>query len=138
MTVPIPRSDPVVPQELTYTAAHEWARDQGDGTMQIGITDFAQEALGDVVFVSLPAVGTQVSAGEVLGEVESTKSVSEIYAPFAGEVVGRNDALETRPELLNSDAYGDGWIVTIRPATDGGSADLLDAAAYEDLISAGS
>lgn len=126
----------MVPKDLSYTAEHEWARDQGDGTLQVGITDFAQEALGDIVFVSLPAVGTQVSAGQVLGEVESTKSVSEIYAPFAGEVVGRNDELESRPDLLNTDAYGEGWIVTIRPAGDAGAPELLDAAAYEALIAA--
>jgi glycine cleavage system H protein len=124
----------VVPQELSYTAEHEWARTQADGTLQIGITDFAQEALGDVVFVSLPAVGTQVSAGQVLGEVESTKSVSEIYAPFSGEVVARNDELESRPDLLNTDAYGEGWIVTIRPAADSATPNLLDAASYEALI----
>jgi glycine cleavage system H protein len=128
----------VVPQDLSYTAEHEWARTESDGTVRVGITDFAQEALGDVVFVSLPAVGAQVSAGQVLGEVESTKSVSEIYAPFAGEVVARNDDLESRPELLNSDAYGDGWIVTIRPADDTATSGLLDAAAYEALIAAGS
>jgi glycine cleavage system H protein len=132
------RSEPVVPQDLSYTAEHEWARVEADGTLRIGITDFAQEALGDVVFVSLPTVGAQVSAGQVLGEVESTKSVSEIYAPFAGEVVARNDDLESRPELLNSDAYGDGWIVRIRPADAAGTAELLDAAAYEALIAAGS
>jgi len=124
----------VVPQDLSYTAEHEWARAEGDGTLRVGITDFAQEALGDVVFVSLPAVGTQVSAGQVLGEVESTKSVSEIYAPFAGEIVARNDQLEGRPDLLNTDAYGDGWIVTIRPADGDPSAELLDAAGYEALI----
>jgi len=124
----------VVPQDLSYTAEHEWARDQGDGTIQVGITDFAQDALGDVVFVSLPALGTQVTAGQVLGEVESTKSVSEIYAPFDGEVVARNDELEARPELLNSDAYGEGWIVAIRPPADSGFPELLDAAAYEELI----
>ena len=128
----------MVPQDLSYTAEHEWARPEADGTVRVGITDFAQEALGDVVFVSLPAVGAQVSAGQVLGEVESTKSVSEIYAPFAGEVVARNDDLESRPELLNSDAYGDGWIVTIRPADDTATSSLLDAAAYEALIAAGS
>jgi glycine cleavage system H protein len=138
MTGPIPRSDRVVPQDLKYTAEHEWARDEGDGSMRVGITDFAQEALGDVVFVSLPTVGTQVSAGQVLGEVESTKSVSEIYAPFAGEVVARNDELETRPDLLNTDAYGEGWIVTIRPAEDAGAPELLDAAGYESLIAADS
>jgi glycine cleavage system H protein len=125
----------VVPQDLSYTAEHEWARSEADGTLRVGITDFAQEALGDVVYVSLPALGTQVSAGQVLGEVESTKSVSEIYAPFAGEVVARNDDLETRPDLLNTDAYGEGWIVTIRPADGDVSASLLDATAYEALIS---
>jgi glycine cleavage system H protein len=125
----------VVPQDLSYTAEHEWARAEPDGTLRVGITDFAQEALGDVVYVSLPAVGTQVSAGQVLGEVESTKSVSEIYAPFAGEVVARNDDLENRPDLLNTDAYGEGWIVTIRPAEAGSPANLLDATAYEALIS---
>jgi glycine cleavage system H protein len=128
----------VVPQDLSYTAEHEWARTEADGTIRIGITDFAQEALGDVVFVSLPSVGTQVSAGQVLGEVESTKSVSEIYAPFAGEVVGRNDELEARPELLNSDAYGEGWIVTIRLAEGVAAPALLDAAAYEAVITAAS
>jgi glycine cleavage system H protein len=128
----------VVPQDLTYTAEHEWAQPVGDGTVRVGITDFAQEALGDVVFVSLPTVGTQVSAGQVLGEVESTKSVSEIYAPFAGEVVARNDELESRPDLLNTDAYGEGWIVTIRPTEDSAVGDLLDPAAYEALIAAAS
>jgi glycine cleavage system H protein len=128
----------VVPQDLSYTDKHEWARTDADGSVRVGITDFAQEALGDVVFVSLPALGAQVSAGQVLGEVESTKSVSEIYSPFSGEVVARNDELEARPELLNSDAYGDGWIVVIRPAADVEAPELLDAAAYESLIAEGS
>jgi glycine cleavage system H protein len=127
----------VVPEDLSYTAEHEWARTEPDGTLRVGITDFAQEALGDIVFVSLPEVGTTVAAGSVLGEVESTKSVSEIYSPFAGEVVARNDELESRPELLNNDAYGEGWIVAIRPADDAAS-ELLDAAAYQALIDAGS
>jgi glycine cleavage system H protein len=127
----------VVPEDLSYTAEHEWARTEPDGTVRVGITDFAQEALGDIVFVSLPEVGTTVAAGSVLGEVESTKSVSEIYSPFAGEVVARNDELESRPELLNNDAYGEGWIVAIRPADDAAS-ELLDAAAYQALIDAGS
>jgi glycine cleavage system H protein len=127
----------VVPQDLSYTDKHEWARTEADGSVRVGITDFAQEALGDVVFVSLPALGAQVSVGQVLGEVESTKSVSEIYSPFSGEVVARNDELETRPELLNSDAYGDGWIVSIRPAANKPAPDLLDAAAYETLIAEG-
>lgn len=128
----------MVPEDRNYTSEHEWARSEDDGTIRVGITDFAQEALGDIVFVSLPAVGSTVAAGSVLGEVESTKSVSEIYAPFAGEVVARNDELESRPELLNSDAYGSGWIVAIRPAGDGGSEGLLDAAAYQALIDTGS
>ena len=128
----------MVPEDLSYTAEHEWARTEADGTLRVGITDFAQEALGDIVFVSLPEVGATVAAGSVLGEVESTKSVSEIYAPFAGEVVARNDELESRPDLLNSDAYGDGWIVTIRPTEEGGPTGLLDAAAYQALIDAAS
>jgi glycine cleavage system H protein len=127
----------VVPQDLSYTAEHEWTQSQPDGSMRVGITDFAQEALGDIVFVSLPALGTQVSAGQVLGEVESTKSVSEIYSPFSGEVVARNDELEARPELLNTDPYGDGWIVGIAPADDAAAPTLLDAAAYEALTAAG-
>jgi len=127
----------VVPQDLSYTSAHEWARQQDDGTLRIGISDFAQDALGDIVFVSLPAVGAQVSGGQVLGEVESTKSVSEVYAPFSGEVTERNDALESRPELLNSDPYGEGWIVTIRPTEDADLSGLLDAAGYEALIAGG-
>jgi len=128
----------VVPQDLSYTDKHEWARTEADGSVRVGITDFAQEALGDVVFVSLPSLGAQVSVGQVLGEVESTKSVSEIYSPFSGEVVARNEELEARPELLNTDAYGEGWIVSIRPAEDAVTPVLLDAAAYEALIAEGS
>jgi glycine cleavage system H protein len=124
----------VVPDELSYTAEHEWARREDDGTIRIGITDFAQQALGDIVFVSLPAVGATVAAGGVLGEVESTKSVSEIYAPLAGEVVASNDALESRPELINSDTYGEGWIAVIRPATPADVDGLLDASAYQALV----
>lgn len=124
----------MVPEDLRYTNDHEWARSEADGTVRVGITDFAQEALGDVVFVSLPAVGATVAAGSVLGEVESTKSVSEIYSPFAGEVVARNEDLESRPELLNSDAYGDGWIVVIRPAAQDSTDGLLDSAGYQALI----
>jgi glycine cleavage system H protein len=134
LAAPTTRSVRVVPQQLSYSAEHEWAQDEGDGTIRVGITDFAQEALGDIVFVSLPVVGTKVSAGQVLGEVESTKSVSEIYSPFTGEVTGSNEALESRPELLNSDPYGEGWIVVIRPAEGVAPPALLDAAAYEALI----
>jgi glycine cleavage system H protein len=127
-----------VPDDLTYTAEHEWARGEPDGLVRVGITDFAQDALGDVVFVSLPEVGAQVSRGQSLGEIESTKSVSEIYAPFDGEVTGRNDELDARPDLLNSDPYGEGWIVVLRPAEDDAVQGLLSAAAYRDVMDGGS
>lgn len=121
-----------VPEDLRYTPEHEWAKAEGD-TMRVGITDFAQDALGDVVFVQLPEVGSRVDAGGVLGEVESTKSVSEIYAPVSGEVVSVNDALGDAPELLNSDPYGGGWICEIRVDDPGAVSGLLDAAAYVQL-----
>ncbi|MCW0216635.1 MAG: glycine cleavage system protein GcvH [Pseudonocardia sp.] len=127
-------SEPAVPEDLRYTDAHEWVKDLGGGLVRVGITDHAQEQLGDVVFVQLPGVGDTVAAGAAFGEVESTKSVSDIYAPLAGEVVAVNDALEANPELVNSGAYDAGWIVELR--LDGGSealADLLDAAAYRQL-----
>lgn len=121
-----------VPEDLRYSSEHEWARRDGD-TVRVGITDFAQDALGDVVFVQLPTPGTHVDQGAMLGEVESTKSVSEIYAPVAGEVLSVNGALTDAPELLNSDPYGGGWICELR-ADDPGSVDgLLDAAAYSQL-----
>jgi len=120
----------VIPEDLSYTSEHEWVR-SGDGRVRIGITDYAQDALGDVVFVSLPEVGTSVTAGQALGEVESTKSVSEIYAPVTGEVVARNDALEGRPDLVNQDPYGEGWLVEI--AAGGAPENLLDAQAYSTL-----
>jgi glycine cleavage system H protein len=126
----------VIPEDLRYTAEHEWVRTVEDGRVRIGITDYAQDALGDVVFVSLPDTGASVSAGQAFGEVESTKSVSEIYAPVAGEVVARNEALTSRPELVNADPYGEGWIVEIAPTDGGGIDGLLDAAAYEQLTSA--
>lgn len=121
------------PEDLRYTAEHEWVRSVEDGRVRIGITDYAQDALGDVVFVSLPETGSSVSAGQVLGEVESTKSVSEIYAPLDGEVVGRNEALTSRPELVNADPYGEGWIVEIVPSDPSAVEGLLDAAGYEQL-----
>jgi glycine cleavage system H protein len=123
---------------LRYTTEHEWAQSSADGTVRIGITDFAQDALGDVVFVSLPDVGQQVAAGQALGEVESTKSVSEIYAPIAGQVVARNDQLEGQPDLLNSDPYGAGWIVEIQPVNAAEIDGLLDAAAYQAQLDAAS
>jgi glycine cleavage system H protein len=97
----------------------------------VGVTDFAQEALGDIVFVTLPEVGAAVTAGSTCGEIESTKSVSDVYAPLTGTVVARNDNLDTTPELINSDPYGDGWMIEIRPAEGADAAGLLDAAAYQ-------
>jgi glycine cleavage system H protein len=123
----------LIPEELRYTAEHEWVRPVDDGRLRIGITHYAQDALGDVVFVSLPETGAGMSAGQALGEVESTKSVSEIYAPVAGEVVARNDALQARPELINADPYGEGWIVEIAPTDPAAIDGLLDAAAYAKL-----
>ena len=126
--------------ELKYTAEHEWIAVVGSGddaVLRIGITAYAQEALGDIVFVTLPTVGTEVAAGQSFGEVESTKSVSDVYAPVAGTVTARNDQLETAPELVNADPLGDGWMVELRPAegVDAAlSADgVLDEAAYRAL-----
>ena len=121
-----------VPGELRYTKEHEWARTE-DKLVRVGITDFAQDQLGDVVFVGLPEVGADVSAGEPCGEVESTKSVSDIYSPIDGKVVERNDELENNPELVNSDPYGKGWLFAIEAPAAGG-AELLDAQAYQALI----
>ncbi|HUY21075.1 MAG TPA: glycine cleavage system protein GcvH [Acidimicrobiales bacterium] len=124
-----------VPDDRRYTTDHEWAL-LVDGKVRVGITDYAQDALGDVVFVDLPAVGAHVEAGGALGEVESTKSVSEIYAPVGGDVAAVNGALADAPELLNTDPYGEGWIGEITPADPGALHGLLDAAAYTALISA--
>jgi glycine cleavage system H protein len=123
----------VVPDELRYTAAHEWVRESGDGVLRIGITDYAQAQLGDVVYVDLPAVGQKITGGEPCGEVESTKSVSEIYAPVSGEVVAVNEALADSPELVNSGPYGEGWMLDVRPADPAEAGGLLDAAAYREL-----
>lgn len=124
-----------VPDELRYSADHEWVRTEGD-RVKVGITDYAQDALGDVVFVELPKTGTVVEAGGVLGEVESTKSVSEVYAPVAGEVVAVNTMLAESPETLNADPYGDGWICEIEPTDPSSSAALLDASGYRRLTDA--
>jgi len=122
-----------IPAELRYTKDHEWVKITGT-TARVGITDYAQDALGDVVFVELPQINATVSAGESFSEVESTKSVSEIYAPLAGTVVAVNTALEATPELINSDPYGDGWLCELEIG-DAGSADsLLDAAGYRALV----
>jgi len=127
----------LIPDDLKYTSEHEWVRTGDDGRVRIGITHYAQDALGDVVFVSLPELGMAVSAGESFGEVESTKSVSEIYAPVGGEVVGRNEALDSRPDLINQDPYGEGWLVEIA-APDADLSGLLDADAYRKLTDASS
>jgi glycine cleavage system H protein len=124
----------VIPEELRYTAEHEWVSPRsGSEHVRVGITDFAQDALGDIVFVQLPEPGTAVEAGQPLGEVESTKSVSEIYAPVTGTVVARNDQLADSPELVNSDPYGAGWLVEIEPDDEGDIDDLLDASGYAEL-----
>ncbi|HLZ38548.1 MAG TPA: glycine cleavage system protein GcvH [Mycobacteriales bacterium] len=123
------------PEDLKYTSEHEWVRPVGD-TVRVGITDYAQDALGDIVFVSLPTPGTRVEAGQALGEVESTKSVSDVYAPVTGEVVGRNDALDAHPELINSDPYGEGWMLEIRPGDPAAVDGLLDAEGYRRVVEA--
>jgi glycine cleavage system H protein len=121
-----------IPQDLRYSNDHEWAK-VGDTTVRVGITDYAQDALGDVVFVDLPKVGSDVSVGGVVGEVESTKSVSEIYAPVGGTITAVNESLKKSPELVNSDPYGEGWIYEITTSSQGDYDALLDAAAYEAL-----
>ena len=118
-----------LPSDLRYTAEHEWVRLDGDLAV-IGITNYAQEQLGDVVYVDLPATGAEVDEGQPFGEVESTKSVSDLFAPVTGTVESRNEALDDRPELVNSDPYGDGWMVAIRMADPAQADSLLDAAGY--------
>lgn len=122
-----------VPDNLKYSSDHEWAR-LDDGKVRVGITDYAQDALGDVVFVDLPDVGTKATAGESCAEVESTKSVSDIYAPIAGTVVEVNNELADSPELVNEDPYGDGWLYVLDPDNASDLDGLLDAAAYRTLI----
>ena len=126
----------MIPDDLHYTAEHEWVKVVAE-RVRVGITDHAQEALGDIVFVTLPAPGAQVVGGQTLGEVESTKSVSDIYAPISGEVVARNEALDARPELVNADPYGEGWMIEIRPNEPTDVDGLLDSAAYEALVTSG-
>ena len=123
------------PEDLRYTGEHEWVRAGGDGTVRVGITAYAQAALGDVVYVSLPEVGDTVSAGDACGEVESTKSVSDVYAPLTGEVTVVNVALDSAPELVNADPYGDGWMFELRPADAAAIEGLMDADAYRGQLS---
>ena len=122
------------PQDLRYTAEHEWVRAESDGVVRVGITAFAQDALGDVVYVSLPAVGDSVSVGDSCGEVESTKSVSDLYAPLSGEVVAVNEALDSAPELVNTDPYGQGWMYDIKLTDAAAGGSLLDLEAYRALL----
>jgi glycine cleavage system H protein len=124
-----------VPEDLRYTSDHEWVQSTGT-TARVGITDFAQDALGDVVFVELPPVGTVVSKGGPLGEVESTKSVSQIYAPISGTVVEVNEQLRSSPELLNADPYGEGWLSVIEASDVGELGSLLGPAEYRDTTEA--
>ena len=122
-----------VPEQLRYSTDHEWLSRDGSRA-RVGITDYAQDALGDVVFVQLPTVGDAVKAGDTFGEVESTKSVSDIYAPVSGTVVAVNDALSESPQLVNEDPYGEGWICEIEVSDESQFGDLLDAAAYVELV----
>ncbi len=122
-----------VPAELRYSNEHEWISRDGT-TVRVGITDYAQDALGDVVFVQLPQVGSTVSAGDTFGEVESTKSVSDVYAPVSGTIVAVNEALADNPGLLNDDPYGDGWLCTIEPSDESELDALLTAEGYRSLI----
>ncbi len=122
------------PEDLRYTKEHEWVRDEGSGRVRVGITDYAQDALGDVVYVDVPEVGTAVTAAQPFSEVESTKSVSDVYSPVTGTVVERNPLLEDRPELVNESPYGEGWLVVLE-AGDASELDaLMDAAAYRAYV----
>ncbi len=123
-----------VPKDLKYTETHEWARREADGAVSVGITDHAQEALGDIVFVECPKAGRKVAAGEAVGVVESVKAASDIYAPLAGEIVAGNDELAGAPEKVNADAYGS-WMFRLKPANAADLDKLLDAAAYEKVAS---
>lgn len=124
----------VIPEDLYYSEEHEWVRIDDD-IATIGITDYAQDQLGDIVYVDLPTVGDVIDAGSVIGELESTKSVSDIFAPIAGEVVARNDALEGGPEVVNSDPYGEGWLIKVRPSDEDPTEALLSSEAYASIVS---
>lgn len=125
-----------VPEQLKYTASHEWVKTEADGTVTIGITDFAQDALGDLVFVELPEVGRTLSAGESCAVVESVKAASDVYAPIAGTVVESNAELASTPELINQDCYGKGWMIRVKPASASALDGLLNAEAYSAVLAA--
>jgi len=133
---PIRRSGVEFPEDLRYTKEHEWARLDGV-RVRVGITDFAQDALGDVVYVDLPEVGSAVEADAPLGEVESTKSVSDVYSPVGGTIVERNPLVDDRPELVNEAPYGDGWLVVIEVSDTGALEGLMDAASYRAFVTEG-
>lgn len=123
-----------IPSELRYATSHEWVRNEGDGTVTVGITEHAQELLGDMVFVELPEVGESVSTGDDVAVAESVKAASDIYAPVSGEIIEVNEELEDSPELVNSDAYGDGWMFKIKLEDESELESLLDAEGYENSI----
>ncbi len=123
----------MIPEDLFYSEEHEWVR-LDDEIATVGITDFAQGQLGDIVYVELPSVGDRVEAGAVIGELESTKSVSDIFSPLSGEVVARNESLDGGPEVINSDPYGEGWLIKLRPLDDDPTSSLLEAEAYAALV----
>lgn len=123
-----------VPSELKYTSEHEWVRREEDGSVTIGITEHAQSALGELVFVEIPEVGTQVAAGDACAVVESVKAASDVYAPVGGEILAGNDALADAPEKVNEDPYTDGWLFRLRPDDDKDLDELMDAEAYEALL----
>jgi glycine cleavage system H protein len=126
----------VYPDDLKYTAEHEWVRSPGSGddTVRVGITQYAQDALGDIVYVQLPEVGEEVESGSAIGELESTKSVSDVYAPVSGTIVSRNETLDQTPELVNSDPYGEGWLMEIRPSDPSAVEKLLSAQDYRSRV----
>ncbi len=123
-----------IPTELRYTKSHEWVRLEDDGSVTVGITDHAQELLGDLVFVETPEVGDTFSSGDECAVIESVKAASDVYIPVSGEVIGTNEALADAPETINTDAYGDGWIYKIKPSDEGELDDLMDSTAYAEKI----
>ncbi len=126
-----------IPADLRYTKSHEWVRTLPDGSVEIGITDHAQHALGDLVFVEVPEAGRQLSPGDACAVVESVKAASDVYSPLAGEVLAGNELLAQQPELINSDPYGQGWILRLKPAADAGGGSLLASDAYRAAVAAG-